>query len=134
MYSNDPSNPVVKLVITALVKPEVEVLPERLQFINMVMGQSITQKVTLKNVSEKTLTLSRMEIIPRYLLIKASLPDEREFPVVLKVHETLDILVSVTPEGNRKRMGGRIVIYVKDRAQPLTIIPFSGTIRQVTQQ
>ncbi len=134
MYSNDPSNPVVKLMITAFVKPEVEVIPERLQFTDMVMEQPITQKVTLKNVGEKTLTLSRIEIIPRHLLIKASLADEREFPVVLRTDESLDILVSVTPQGGRKRMGGRIVIHAKDRARPPAIIPFTGTIRQVSQQ
>ena len=60
-YLGDPAQPPVRLLLTAIVKPGVEVLPYPAVFVSVFAGDSAERSLTIVNNDEQPLTITRVE-------------------------------------------------------------------------
>lgn len=72
VYSNDPDEPEIELVIRGVVVPEVELVPEALNFVYVEKGESVTRTLELIQVGKKRLRLKKVEAPEEYFLTRAS--------------------------------------------------------------
>jgi len=72
VYSNDPYEPEIKLVIRGIVKTEVAVDPQGLNFGDVQKGEIFTKTVRLLQLSQNNLMLKKIEANDNYFAVAAS--------------------------------------------------------------
>lgn len=72
VYSNDPVKPESVLTILGVVKTDVAVIPQGINFGNVKKGETATGRVQLLQLSQNTLILNKIEANEEYLIVETS--------------------------------------------------------------
>ncbi len=72
VHSNDPDEHIVTLTITGIVKVDVVVNPNRLNFGEIYEGESVSQKLKVLPVVLEKLKIKKLEITSKYLVLNKS--------------------------------------------------------------
>ncbi|MEI6090165.1 MAG: DUF1573 domain-containing protein [bacterium] len=101
--SNDPITPDTTIYLQCMVVTPIEVKPHAFfKFDNLQVGYESSSTVTIKNMSDTTITLSNFEIHPEFVTINVA------NQVVLKPGESFDLTAKLRPSSE-----GQINITVK---------------------
>jgi uncharacterized membrane protein len=89
--SNDPKNSTIIYRLSADVQKEIEISPSYFAFNQMEVGKKKTSKITIKNTSKKSITLSDLTKSPSDM--EVNLKGKK----TLKPGESMDLKVTITP-------------------------------------
>ncbi len=125
IYSNDPATPKAALRIAGLVKPEIDIQPDRLQLTNMRPGEKRQADITLTNNGERTIFLSNLATMPASL--SASLSQTRLAPgASARIRATLAL------PAEKSRQNGYITLSTSSPRSPKLRISVFGVGRERT--
>lgn len=126
--TNDPQNPLIKLVILATIIEELTLNPRKVNFGKMKKEEKKSQKVQIKNTSGKTIQI--MSIEPSAYQIDFDFVNYTpEGLIVLKPDETLDILVSLVYQWDLERIARNLKITYKGGEANETFILLYATLQ-----
>lgn len=95
--SNDPVTPDTTIYLQCMIVTPLEIKPHAyLKFEDMQVGFESTSTITIKNVSDTTITLSGFEIYPDFVNINVA------NQVVLKPGESFDLIAKIRPSEEGK--------------------------------
>ncbi len=123
LRSNDEDNGVMVIPITAsAAEPEIEADPPELDFQNIDIGETVERTCTLSNIGAYPLEIETLEfgVVTSDFQIIGELPT---LPLVLQKDESVDIVVSYSPDENSPDFGS-LVIDSNDADEAHLIVPF----------
>jgi hypothetical protein len=126
--TNDPENPLIKLVMLATIIEELTLNPRRVNFGKMKKEEKRSQKVQIKNTSGKTIQIISIEP-SAYQIDFDFVNHTTEGLIVLKPDETLDILVSLVYQWEQERIAKNLKIIYKGGEANETLIPLYARLQ-----
>jgi len=71
-YSNDPDQPEIALTVKGMIKRDIALIPQGINFGDVVKEGSVTKSVKMLQLSHGTLILNKIEVNERFMTIKTS--------------------------------------------------------------
>lgn len=122
--SNDPANPNKYLYLKANVFYPISITPTSyFAFNEMIVGQEATAKVTLKNNTNESITISDVQVVPENLNV--NLPKK----LTLKAGESYDIIAKVIPD-KKGYFNCTIKMKTNNPDQKEIVIPGYGNVKE----
>ncbi len=122
--SNDPQNPNKYLYLKANIFHPISVTPTSyLAFNEMTVGKEATSKVTIKNNTNESITLSDIQVSPENLTV--NLPKK----LTLKAGESFEVVAKVVPE-KKGYFNCTIKIKTSNPDQKEIVIPGYGNVKE----
>lgn len=122
--SNDPNNPTKYLYLKANIFHPISITPTSyFAFNEMTVGKEATAKVTIKNNTEKSITISDIEVVPDNLNV--NLPKK----LVLKAGESFEVVAKVIPD-KKGYFNCSIKMRTDNPDQKEIVIPGYGNVKE----
>lgn len=118
--SNDPDEPLLILRIEGMIKQAVIVKPNRLDFGNVIIGDSPSRKLTVFPAKGEELKVREVESGSEHLRIKLSKISEEG---------VYQIDVTLGPEAPFGRLNERLIIYTDNERQPVVDVLVTANIK-----
>jgi len=123
VYSNDPDNPEIQLVIKGIIKRHVAVVPQGINFGNVIIGQGANGSIKLLQLSNEKLILHKIENNNKYLNIFTSTLQEEN-------NEGILINVSLKPEAPVGVFSDIITLHTNLKKRPRIDVPVWANIKR----
>lgn len=127
VHSNDPEQPIVRLVIMATVQMELEISPQNLFFNQVKAGTKATKEVSIKNSGQHPVSILSVKTTHPSLSFKVA-PGSSPLPVQLKPGDSYIIAVEIEgPSENEPMLMNQIIINTNSVNKPQITIPLTIT-------
>lgn len=121
VHSNDPDEPVITLEITGIVRVDVAVVPNVLDFGDIYEGEAVSKKLRVLPVELGELKIGKLEVTSKYLTVKRSQYSEGS-------KEGVEFTITLSPEVPRGRFTDKLEIHTNSSIQPVIQVPVWGTV------
>lgn len=123
VYSNDPVKPEIILTILGIIKTEVAVIPQGINFGNVKKGATASGRVQLLQLSQNTLILNKIEFNEEYLIVKTSRFREEN-------SRGINIDITLNPESPLGEFSEVITLHTNMEKRPRIDVPVYGVIQE----
>lgn len=123
VYSNDPVKPEIVLTILGIIKTEVAVIPQGINFGNVKKGETAIGRVQLLQLSQNTLILNKIEFNEEYLNVETSRFREEN-------SRGINIDITLNPEAPLGEFSEVITLHTNLEKRPRIDVPVYGVIQE----
>ncbi|MBN2288895.1 MAG: DUF1573 domain-containing protein [Candidatus Glassbacteria bacterium] len=122
VYSNDPQNAIIALEVKAEVKVDLDVSPMMIYFSGLKAGDRVSRLISLKNVSDSTITIQE---------ISSTVPDIKIDLSKMKIApgEESSLRLVVDKLEKDTKLTGSLTIRTTSRQEKITVQIYGGKIR-----
>jgi hypothetical protein len=131
VVSNDPDRPQINLIVKAVVKPFVDVLPNAYVRFSVIKGDSDSQYVILVS-DEKTFKPAVAETAQPYVKAEIALAGEKD-RIPGRVGDQYRLKLTVTPDAPEGLLNAPVHINTGVSQQPQVEVPVAGIVRARVQ-
>lgn len=132
VYSNDPDNPQVNLVIKADVRAFVEALPRSLIRFNVLQGEAATEKVVLVPYEDSEFKVTGTEVSGGpYQVAYRELPEKERIPD--RKGSQWEVSVTVPADAPEGMLNQKITVKTTAPKAPEVLLTVSGVVRPIVQ-
>lgn len=127
VLSNDPASPQTTLLVAAVVKPYVEILPTGYLRLQGVVGETATATAVLASAESDFAPTAAQPTLPGLVARLAEVPEKERLPG--KPERQYRLTLATTPETAEGLLGGYVKVTTGSGRQPEVDVPVSGFIR-----
>ena len=127
VHSNDKEQAVLKLKMQVFIKVDLTLIPQRINFTNVKLGQEVMKRVRLKNTSGKTMVINSIDPGKKKFTSIDVLNSANKWPIELKSDEQIQILVALKYREDKPRLRDSIAIKYNLGAEKETNISVYAT-------
>ena len=127
ILSNDPMSPQTTLLVAAVVKPYVEILPTGYLRLQGIVGETTTATTILASAEPDFAPTGAQPTLPALTASVAPVPEKERLPG--KPDRQFRVTLSTTPETAEGLVGGYVKVVTGSKRQPEVDVPVSGFLR-----